>query len=488
MASTDGSSVNTRSVKEERARRRRDARLEANDKTDRAIIEFQPDAVEIEHRKVPGGARWTLYTVILMLLAFVAWSWWAQVDQIVTAQGKLVTSEPSVVIQSFTAAPIRSLNVKFGDRVKAGQVLATLDPTFSDADLNQLELKMEGNRAAIARLTAEKDGVEFNPQGRAGEWLGQYAVFLERKQQYDAKMREFESSQNRVVVQQGNNVAEIKQNKTRVKMFKDLEDRYKSLARTGSGSGVDLMSRRLQTNDARMQLMTSSSKKKELVAQLVELQKQQTAFIAGWRAEVAMELLTNQQELAANEQNLSKAQMMSKLVELKVDPAETKHKEFVVLEVADRSVGSVLKEGEALCKLLPLDVALEAEVEIDGKDIAKIRTLTAAPEDDKFPSGTRVTVKLNAFPFQKHGTLTGFVKTVSEDVFEKETASGVSATYRGRIQLMDPIKLDKVSKDFRLMPGMTTIAEIKVGKRRVIHYFLYPIFRYMDEAFREPAG
>lgn len=488
MASTDGQSVSTRSVKEERARRRRDARLEASDKTDRAIIEFQPDAVEIEHRKVPGGARWTLYAVIGMLLTFVGWSYWAQVDQIVTAHGKLVTSEAPIVIQSFTAAPIRTLNVKFGDRVRAGDVLATLDPTFSDADLKQLELKMESSRAAIARLTAEQNGTEFNPNGRTGEWLGQYTVFLERRQQYNAKMREFESSQNRIVVQQQSNVAEIKQNKTRVKMFKDLEDRYKRLANSGSGSGVDLMSRRLQTNDARMQLMTSESQKKELSAELLELQKQQIAFTAGWRAEVAMELLTQQQEVAGTEQNLSKAEMMSKLVELKIDPSETKHKEFVVLEVADRSVGSILKEGEAFCKLLPVDAPLEAEVEIDGKDIGRIRTLPQAPEDDKFPSGTRVTVKLNAFPFQKHGTLTGFVKTLSEDVFEKETQAGISATYRGRIQLINPIKLDKVREDFRLMPGMTTIAEIKVGKRRVIHYFLYPIFRYMDEAFREPAG
>ena len=150
---------------------------------------------------------------------------------------------------------------------------------------------------------------------------------------------------------------------------------------------------------------------------------------------------------------------------------------------------SILQDGEALFKLLPLDVPLEAEIEIDGQDIGKIRTLEKAPAtEEDFPNGTLVTVKLNAFPFQKHGTLKGFVRTLSEDAFEKETPAGIQATYRARVHLVEPINLKKVGKDFRLMPGMTTIAEIKVGKRRVIHYFLYPLFRYMDEAFREPSG
>ena len=206
MASANGTQVREPTVREQREKRRRDARLESNPATDRAIIEFQPDAVEIEHRKVPGGARWTLYTVIGLLLGFVAWSWWAQVDQIVQANGKLVISETPIVIQSFSGAPIRSINVKFGDRVEPGQVLATLDATFSDADLKQLELKRESFMAAISRLTAEKNGIDFEPKKKEGEWLGQYAVYLERKEEYEAKLREFESEQNQVKVQQTNNL------------------------------------------------------------------------------------------------------------------------------------------------------------------------------------------------------------------------------------------------------------------------------------------
>ena len=128
MATTNGRDVKEQ-VQAERLRRRKDARIEhvrKRAKHERTITEFQPDAVEIEERSVPGGARWTLYTVIALMVVFVLWSCWAEVDEIVKGQGKLITTESTVVVQSFPSAPIHSIDVRFGQRVKAGQVVATL--------------------------------------------------------------------------------------------------------------------------------------------------------------------------------------------------------------------------------------------------------------------------------------------------------------------------------------------------------------------------
>jgi len=51
---------------------------------------------------------------------------------------------------------------------------------------------------------------------------------------------------------------------------------------------------------------------------------------------------------------------------------------------------------------------------------------------------------------------------------------------------VDKAELRAVPKDFRLIPGMTLTAEIKVGDRRVITYLLYPVIRSLDETMREP--
>ena len=77
----------------------------------------------------------------------------------------------------------------------------------------------------------------------------------------------------------------------------------------------------------------------------------------------------------------------------------------IVLEVADRSVGSVVKEAEALYTLVPLDSPLEAEVSVEDRDIGRAAT------------GASVRLKLDAWPFQRHGTLDGRLRTVSQESF-----------------------------------------------------------------------
>ena len=198
-------------------------------------------------------------------------------------------------------------------------------------------------------------------------------------------------------------------------------------------------------------------------------------------------------------EELSKAVRSNELVELKV-PEDLPFKRFVVFEVADRSVGSVLRPGEPLFRLVPIDVPLEVEVEITGRDISKIRAASteqidqamqalSSDREPELPEGSRVSVKLASFPFQKHGTLDGVVRTISEGSFEKNSSNGASTgvtMYKARIQLEDPVTLEDVPDNFRLMPGMMTTAEIKVGRRRVIEYFLYPLLRYQSESIREP--
>ena len=125
------------------------------------------------------------------------------------------------------------------------------------------------------------------------------------------------------------------------------------------------------------------------------------------------------QELSGVEQEINKAMRMDELLELRV-PVDSGHNEFVVFEVAERSVGSILQKGEPLFKLIPIDVPMEAEVDITGKDVAKLRTLVDVPEDGELPDGSKVTIKLSAFDYQDHGTLDGYVRAVSEGVYEEQ--------------------------------------------------------------------
>ena len=491
MASTDGQSVKER-VQEERLRRRKDARMEQvrqSARHERTITEFQPDAVEIEHRKVPGGARWTLYAVAAFIMAFVLWSYWAQVDQIVVGQGKLITTENAVVVQSISTETIHSIEVKFGDRVKAGQLVATLDPTFSDADLSQLRSRENGHRAKIARLTAELNESEFSLEENQGdpEWEIQKTLFNARKRKLEADLKKFDEE----IKQLSESVKMTEKTirtKTETKTASEkLWQKEEKLLNKGSTSERQRLSARISYLRAIDDLNATDQAIADFKSSGEIKRVEKEAMIANLRTQVADELYTANQELKAVIEEINKASRMEELHELRV-PSDSGHDEFVVFEVADRSVGSILREGEPLFKLIPIDVPLEAEVEISGRDVAKIRAIKQKPDDGEMPNGSKVTLKLGAFDYQDHGTLKGYVRTISEGVFENSDSQQGPATanFKARIRLIEPTMLKNVPSDFRLMPGMSTTAEIKVGRRRVIQYFLYPILRYLDEGFREP--
>lgn len=493
MESTNGTGVATESVKEQRERRRLEARaeLQRRQNHDALITEFQPDAVEIEKQSVPGGARWTLYVIGLLLTATVLWANWAEVDQIVSAQGELITTEPIVVIDSKLTSPLSSISARFGDRVSAGDVLATVDPTFSDSDLNQLKEQQRSLEALIARLDAERNDQPFTVAGHEDnlDWLMQYRLHLERISEFEANMRKFDAQKNALEVQYANLAVEVELNKDAFSLYREFEETIKRLIEQDAKPESDLLSRRLQSGEAKMKVFSANSRKKEVEKSIETVAAERNAFEAQWRAEVAEQLVTASIDLAKTKQEMNKATRSNEFVELKV-PEDLPYREFVVFEVAEKSVGSTTQPGEALFKLVPIGVPMEAEVEIQGKDIAKLKAATEQEiASGNLPDGSEVRVKLASFPYQKHGTLDGIVRTISEGSFEKQSPGGGSTgvtTYKARIKIPNPNQLEAVGEQFRLMPGMTATAEIKVGRRKVIEYFLYPLLRYMDRSIREP--
>ena len=207
----------------------------------------------------------------------------------------------------------------------------------------------------------------------------------------------------------------------------------------------------------------------ELQHTLNRLNADKAAYVAEFGQQLGEDLVQARRERDAAAKQLEKAARRNEITVLEA-PADA-----IVLDVAQRSVGSVMKEAEPLYTLVPLNSTLEAEVLVEGRDVGHVKTASL----------TRV--KLEAWPFQKHGTLEGAVRTLSEDVFTPDPKKDGEARphYKARVKLTSS-ELRNVSDHFRLIPGMAVTAEIKAGERSVISYFLYPLLRGLDESIREP--
>jgi HlyD family secretion protein len=140
------------------------------------------------------------------------------------------------------------------------------------------------------------------------------------------------------------------------------------------------------------------------------------------------------------------------------------------------SIGTVVREAEQMFKLVPVDHALEVELQISPQDVGFIAT------------GQAVKVKLDAFPFQRHGSLQGELSSLSQDAIVRaatgDRSPAAETYYRARVRLSSTT-LIKVPQDTRLLPGLTANAQVVVGKRSVLWYFMMPIFGTFDDALRE---
>lgn len=452
--------------------RRRGRTPSASLRQPRVIAEFQSDAIEVEQRSPPRLARLTLYFLLALIATAIAWASISQVDMIVTAQGKLVTLQPNLVVQPLETSVIREIHVKLGDRVNKGELLATLDPTFSQADHDQLRNRVAAFDASIARLRAELAGTDYvvTDIGDADAAL-QRRMFLQRKVARDAQMQNFDaqiaSAQANLKTAQSEEIVLVQ----RLDNMRSIESMRSLLMDKELGSKLNF----LMSRDARLEVESNLARIQGSITDYVhrvdKARADQKVFAEDFLRTAYQDLVEVLAKRDAAAEELKKVDLRRQLIVLRA-PADG-----TVLEIASRTIGSVVREAEALFVLVPRDVALQAEVNVEGRDVGQIAV------------GQPVRIKFEPFPFQKYGTGKGTVRVISQDSFapdpKAEAAHRAAAPhYRVLIDLTD-VQLRLPPERAQMIPGMAVTAEMKVGQRSVISYFLYPLLRGLDESIRE---
>lgn len=436
------------------------------------IAEFQSDAVELEERTPPNVARLTLYGVTALIAGAVLWASLSSIDEIVVAPGKLITTEPTIVVQPLETSIIRTIDVVAGEVVKKGQTLATLDATFSESDVEQRRAKFAALDAQVRRIEAELAGSDYPlVAGNSSDEKLQVELFGQRRAFYDAQLQNFDQqiAGQAAAITSGQKQATIlvDRRETLAKIEKARETLYKSQ----TGSLLNLLASRDSRLGVDADLSQLNGKTAEAEHSLAKLRAERQAFIEDFRRATMEKLVELRGERDTVAEDLKKMELRRNMIALTA-PADA-----VVLDLAQRSIGSVVREAEPIVTLVPINVPLEAEVSVNALDIARLSVDGA------------VRLKFDAYPFQKFGTASGKVRTISQDAYTPETkeTKGVSALpyFKARVALTDQRALES-TEPIRLLPGMAVTAEMNVGRRSVISYFLYPLIRGLDASIREP--
>lgn len=429
------------------------------------IIDFQSDALEIKNQKLPLAVRLCVWMPLLLVVLAITWACLAQMDVVVQGQGKLVTNVSTIVMKPLERSVIQKVNVQIGDVVKKDQVLITFDPAFNTAEAERLKNDLKLLEAQVARLRAEFQQTDYVPtKDQFAQW--QSAIFKQRRNYYQERMNYFAEALSQIAASQKSKQDSLRKQRERLAAMVKLEKMFSSLRESKAVSLKEL----IEVSISRMEMEATVDQLENDILELDHRRGTTTAeknsFIQEWRNSIVEDMVSADRNLTATRKDYDKVAQLIEYVYLRA-PCDA-----VVHEITAFSPGSAVQEAEALITLIPLGDDIEMEAEIRPQDIGKIHP------------GSTARIKLNAYPFQKHGTLDGVVRNISENTLQKNGQGASFTYYRARLTVSG--KLRALQGEFRMIPGMEGSCEIKCGRRRVIEYVIYPLIKAFDEAAREP--
>lgn len=445
------------------------------------LLDFHSPTLALASTPILFAARGTIWIVCTLVIACLAASAAIPIDKVVTASGRLVAETAAIVVQPLDTAIVRSINVREGQSVKKGELLARLDPTFVTADVGALRAQVDSLEAEVDRLKAEASGSDYHPESGSPSSLLQSALFAQRTSERTFKNENYRQKIDSLQAQVHRALSDVSAYSERLKVASQIEEKRRELERLQVGSQLNL----LAATDSRLEIKRGLDSAAGQAAQadrdLQALKAEQDAYNQNWLGQVNQDLTDQGRKLSDARENLKKAELRRQLVELRAE------QDSVVLNVAKVSPGSVMQSGEQLITLVPANAALEAEVNVPGDEVGYVH------------AGDKVTLKLDTLPYTFHGTIDASVRVVSPDSFTagqdpSKTQRGSdpsqapapgSAYYRARISL-GASHLRDLPPGFRMLPGMPVIADVDAGKRTVLSYLMYRVLPAFQNGMREP--
>ncbi len=419
---------------------------------------------------VGAGGAWRFLVVISAgLSVFFYWAATYELEETARATGRVIPSQQVQVIQSLEGGIVRSIDVREGDIVKAGDVLMQIDDTRFASARGELLEREEAIWAESARLEAEalfQEELRF-PQDlldrNALATLAEKQVFLSRRNQL---MRELEVLEDQLVQRKGN-LDELLalRAKTRailapltveIELTEDLVER-------GIVPKVELL--RLKSRHAELtgDIAVSVASEPRIKASIHEQENQivaaRSAYVLTARqrlAKLQLELAVVQESLRVASDRVSRAQLRAPV-------------HGIVNTINATTIGAVVQPGAPLAEIVPVDDSLLIEANLGPRDIAFVRP------------GEKASVKISAYDYLIYGSLEGEVIRIGADTIETQDG----AEFFRVIVRTDRSYLGTEENPLPITPGMIATVDIQTGQKTVLSYLAKPLLRAQSEALRE---
>lgn len=375
------------------------------------------------------------FSITLLLFAglniFLLWAALFDIDQTVRAQGQIIPSARTQVIQAADGGVLFRMLVEEGQSVVAGQQLAILEPERSTAGFEESRSRDALLAAALARTQAEALGrpPEFGKSVREfPQFVAvQQALYEQRKRGLDQELATLRDE---------------------LSMAREELQMNESLLKTGDTSRLEVMRAKRQVTELEGRIYATRNK---------YLQEARTEA-----SKLAEDISTNRYKLDERQSVLGHTVLTAPIA-------------GIVKYLKVTTIGGVLRSGDELMQISPTGGQLVFEVKINPADIGQLAL------------GLPVSIKLDAFDYSIYGSLEGTLSYISPDTLVEQGANGQSNTYyRAQVRRdADKVGTNPKLADVTLKPGMTATVDIRTGSRSVLQYLAKPVFRAFRGALNE---
>jgi HlyD family type I secretion membrane fusion protein len=394
------------------------------------------------------------------------WAAATTLDKVTRGSGKIVQQTRNQIVQHLEGGIISEILVREGEKVEAGAPLIRIDNSFSRAELLQNQVELKARRLLFARLEAEASGnVEFKPPA-------ELAVGIPRIAQQEASLfrARLEGLRAQISVvdeqhrQKDLELAEMRTRWTTTQRERELVAQrvasLRRLARMGAVSNNELLDneRTLQQIEAKLAALIHDIPRAEAGVQ--ELVRRREEVTLRFRADAEKEQREAAIQAAKLEESISAMQDRSRRTEVAAPVAGVVNKVFV------DTVGGVVKSGEPLVQIVPVDSKVMVEARLSPVDRAEV-----------WP-GLPAVVKVSAYDFTIHGGMKGKVVDISPDILNDEKGEPY---FRVRLEA----DAGAFGPSRPVIPGMMAQVDILTGRHTVMSYLFRPVQRMKAEALRQ---
>ena len=422
--------------------------------------EFKPLLIEIEDRPLNPLGRSLLWIIVAFMTIGGLWLYLAKIDIVVSARGQIIPTGEIKTLQPIETGVISKLLVKEGDFVHKGEVLLEIDPSVTETNLDSKVKNLELLELEIERIIALIKNKNFTPSQEHNdkELLStQKLIYETTKQGYEQQKALIDQQ----VLQIRQQIESAKIDKSRLKQHqKNIQTKEQELLKV-----IDIIAKdeydkvQKEAIEYEEQIRMKEHDIVQLQEKLSELAQKKLLVTQEYKDKLLAELTKKRKEAT-----LLKVEIES-IKFKKAKQAITSPVDGYVSKLMVHTIGGVVTPAEKLISIVPKDAPLIIKATVLNKDRGFIK------------EGMLSELKIDTFDFQKYGLIDAIVTHISNDAIEDKKLGPVYEIY------LKPKKYFLIvhgEKNY-LTSGMSVTAELKVGKRRVINFFIYPLIKYLDE-------